>query len=133
MTRIPLKTALRTLVIEDNLDIGSLLGVLLGELGHEVCAIATTEAEAVHAALCHRPELIIADVQLGSGSGIAAIDRILGVRFVPHLFMSGSITKLRAIRPDAVALQKPFNESELMAAIRRVFAGAPPLVAGQPA
>ena len=37
---------------------------ILAEMGHGVCAIVATEAEAITAALQHRPDLIIADVRL---------------------------------------------------------------------
>ena len=42
--------ALSVLIIEDEIIIGLLLGDLLADMGHEVCAISTTVAEAVAAA-----------------------------------------------------------------------------------
>jgi len=43
--------ALRVLVVEDNAIIGMLLAEVLAGMGHDVCAIEATEADAVTAAL----------------------------------------------------------------------------------
>jgi two-component system, response regulator PdtaR len=69
--------ALRILVAEDDTIVGMLLGELLKEMGHDVCAIETTEADAVAAAVRCRPDLMIIDVRLGDGSGISAVKEIL--------------------------------------------------------
>jgi DNA-binding response OmpR family regulator len=63
--------ALRVLIVEDDALIGILLAEMLAEMGHVVCAIETTDADAVTAAVRCRPDLIIADVQLGDGSGVS--------------------------------------------------------------
>jgi len=39
--------ALRVLVVEDNATIGMLLGEMRAEMGHHVCGVEATEAEAV--------------------------------------------------------------------------------------
>jgi DNA-binding response OmpR family regulator len=110
--------ALRVLVVEDDTMIGMLLAEMLEQMGHDVCAIETTEAGAEAAAAQYRPDLMIVDVRLGDGSGVSAVDAILRTGFVPHLFVSGNISKIRALRPDAVALQKPFGGVELARAIQ---------------
>ncbi len=113
--------AQRALVVEDDDMIGMLLAGMLEEMGHVVCAIEATEAGAVIAAAQHRPDLMIVDARLGDGSGIAAVDDILRGGFVPHLFISGNIARVKALRPDAVMLEKPFREAELTAAIQRAL------------
>jgi DNA-binding response OmpR family regulator len=90
-------------------------------MGHDVCAIEVTQEAALTAATHYRPELVIADARLGDGSGISAIDDILRIRFVPHLFMTGNISRVKALRPDAVILAKPFSEAELTVAIQRAI------------
>src|SRR6185312_15079620 len=102
--------ALRVLVVEDDAVIGMLLSETLAAMGHDVCAIVTTEAEAVTAAAQHKPDLMIVDERLGDGSGISAVEEILRSRFVPHVFASGDILRVQALRPGAVLIQKPFNE-----------------------
>jgi CheY-like chemotaxis protein len=113
--------ALRVLVVEDNAIIGMLLAEVLAGMGHDVCAIEATEADAVTAAARCRPDLMIVDVQLGDGSGVFAIEKILRTGFVPHVFVSGDTLGVRALRPDAVVIQKPFRESDLARAIQRAL------------
>jgi CheY-like chemotaxis protein len=114
----------RILIVEDDALVGELLGAMLETMGYDVCGIEATEAGAVNAAAQHQPDLMIVDVALsGGGSGASAVDQILRAGFVPHLFMSGNIAKIMALRPDAVVLQKPFNEAQLLPAIRRALTG----------
>jgi len=113
--------ALRILVAEDNAVIGALLAEMLEGMGHNVCAIAATEADAVAAAVRCRPDLMIVDVRLGDGSGVAAVEKIRRAEFVPHLFVSGDISRIRVLRPGAVVVQKPFHERDLARAIQRAL------------
>lgn len=119
--------ALRIVVIEDDATIGWLLAETLIGMGHEVCAVETTEGGAVAAAARHGPDLMIVDMHLAEGSGVSAMERISRVRLVPHLFISGNDPP--AAPGNAELLRKPFREAELAAAIARVLA-AP--VAAQP-
>jgi DNA-binding response OmpR family regulator len=118
--------ALRVLVVEDDPMVGMLLAEMLEAMGHNVCALETTEAGAVAAAAQHRPDLMIVDARLGAGSGVAAVEEILRAQFIPHVFMSGDITKVGALRPGATAIEKPFHEAELARAIQRVLDLAAP-------
>ena len=113
--------ALQILVVEDDSLIAMLLVETLAEMGHGVCAVEATEAGAVRAALRCRPDLIIVDAQLSQGNGISAVDEILRSGFVPHLFITGDAKKILAQRLDAVALEKPFRETELAQAIERAI------------
>ena len=121
--RKPMK-ALRILVVEDDSLIAMLLVETLAEIGHDVCGVEATESGAVAAALRCRPDLIIVDVQLREGNGVSAVDEILSTGFVPHLFVSGDIKEVLARKPGAVAIEKPFRESELDRAIQRVLDAA---------
>ncbi len=104
--------------------IGDLLAEMLEEMGHSVCALAATEADAVKAAARDKPDLMMVDVALGQGSGIVAMDEILRTGFVLHFFMSGNVAKVRAQRPDAAVLEKPFQEKQLKYAIEQALATA---------
>jgi FixJ family two-component response regulator len=64
------------------------------------------------------------DVQLGDRSGVSAVEKILRTGFVPHVFVSGDTLGVRALRPDAVVIQKPFRESDLARAIQRALGAA---------
>jgi two-component system, response regulator PdtaR len=116
--------ALRVLVVEDDDVIGILLAEMLEEMGHNVCAIEATEADAIAAAVRCRPNLMIVDVRLGDGSGVAAVEEILGTGPVPHVFVSGDTSRVRALRPGAVVIQKPFRESDLARAIQCALGAA---------
>ena len=117
---------LSILLVEDDALIGVLLGEMLMDLGHTVCPVAATEAEAVLAAGLYHPDLMIVDARLGEGSGVAAMTQILLTEFVPHIFMSGNLTQVRRQRPDAVFLQKPFDEAGLLRAMGNALAAPPP-------
>ena len=117
--------ALRVLVAEDDTIVGTLLGELLKEMGHEVCAIEATEADAVAAAVRCRPDLMIIDVRLGDGSGISAVEEILRTGPVSYMFVSGDISSVQVLRPGAVIIRKPYREPDLAQAIQRAIgAGA---------
>jgi DNA-binding response OmpR family regulator len=111
-------SALRILVVEDDAMIGMMLTEMLEEMGHDVCSIEATEAEAISAADRCRPDLMIVDVLLGGGNGVSAVTEILRAGPMPHLFVSGDISRIKALRPDAVVIQKPYRESDLARAIQ---------------
>ena len=112
---------LRILVVEDETVIATLLAEVLEEMGHDVCAIEATELGAVAAARYCYPDLMIVDARLGDGSGLSAVTEILRTGFVPHVFVSGDAAGVKALRPHAVVLQKPFREPELVRAMRRAM------------
>ena len=120
-----LMKALRVLVIEDDALIAMLLSELLAGMGHDVCATAASEAEAVSAAVCHRPDLMIVDAGLGRGSGVSAVEEILRAGPLAHVFISGDAGRVRIRKPDAVVIHKPFREAELARAIDMALAAAP--------
>ena len=63
---------LNILLVEDDAMIGALLAEMLASLGHEIGKIQATEEGAVAAAARHKPDLIIADIQLAGGPGVPA-------------------------------------------------------------
>ena len=109
------------MVVEDEALIGMLFAEVLGQMGHEVCAIEDTEAGAIAAAAQYRPDLMIVDARLSNGSGISAVDQILRNGFIPHVFVSGDVSSIRAQRPGAVVLQKPFRDPDIVRAIERAL------------
>jgi len=109
---------LRVLIIEDDALVVLLLTELLAIMGHEVCATAASEAAAIDAALRDEPDLVIADSHLQSGSGISAVEKIIGRRgHIPHLFLTGDGAEIVRRRPAAIVLRKPFPQSALTKAI----------------
>jgi len=116
---------LRILVVEDDVVIGGLLAETLEDLGHVVCAVETNAANAVAAAARHHPDLMIVDVGLGEGSGVAAVREILRDGFVPHVFATGDTLRDLSLGPEAVLIQKPFRGPDIVQAIERALATKP--------
>jgi len=112
----------RVLVVEDDAVMAMLLGELLASMGHDVCATAATEAEAVIAANRYGPDLMIVDAGLGRGSGVSAVEEVLRMGPIAHVFISGDAERVRRRQPDAVVLRKPFREAELIKAIEMALA-----------
>ena len=117
--------ALRVLVVEDDALIAMLLSELLARMGHDVCATAASEAEAVIAAIRYDPDLMIVDARLGRGSGVSAAEEILRAGPLPHVFISGDAEAVRVRKPNAVVVRKPFREAELARAIDMALGAAP--------
>jgi len=115
----------RILIIENDVMIGILLSELLVEMGYAVCGIAATEAEAIAAAARYRPDLMIVDIWLDDGDGVAAVTEILRAGPMPHFFVSGDIAGILALYPDLTAIQKPFRELDLAQAIGLALGTAP--------
>jgi two-component system, response regulator PdtaR len=119
-----LMKALRVLVVEDDVLIAMLLTEMLAGMGHDVCATAATEAEAVIAAAHYRPDLMIVDAGLGRGSGVSAVEEICRAGPLAHVFISGDAERVRLRHPDAVVVRKPFRQAELVRAIEIALATA---------
>jgi two-component system, response regulator PdtaR len=118
--------ALSVLVVEDDSTIGLLLAETLKEMGHDVCAVESTEADAVAAAVRHRPDLMIVDVWLSDGNGVSAVDEIFRTGPIPHVFVSGDTSRIKTSRPGTVVMQKPYRASDLARAIQRALGTATP-------
>jgi CheY-like chemotaxis protein len=104
--------------VEDDALLGLYLAEMLVAMGYDICAIESTEADAVAAAIQHAPDLMIVDARLRDGSGISAVEQILRVRPIRHVFVSGDVESVQEARPRAVVLRKPFREKDLASAIR---------------
>jgi DNA-binding response OmpR family regulator len=110
---------LRILLAEDDTIIAVLLAVALAELGHDVCAIETTEAGVIGAAARHQPDLLVVDVYLQPGNGVTAVKAVLQAGYIPYLLMSGGL--VNDAPPGTIILEKPFDHPELFANIERVL------------
>ncbi len=117
-------TPLRIVIAEDEAIVGVLLGEMLEALGHTVCAIEATELGLLMAARRLRPDILIVDVHLGSGSGLVAMEHVLQTGFVPHVLISGAAIPFSAA--GAIVLQKPFWESDIVQAMERALTADAP-------
>jgi CheY-like chemotaxis protein len=108
---------MHALIIEDEFLIAMTIEDVLRDCGFTSFDIAASHENAVAAATKRCPDLITADVQLRPGSGIAAVEIICGGPRVPVIFITGNIAEVRARLPDHQALNKPFSETTLIAAV----------------
>jgi two-component system, response regulator PdtaR len=111
-------------IIEDDYLIGQSLQDMLQRLGYTRFSFARSEDAAVLGAGGHHIDLITADVRLLPGDGLNAVKAICGTRDVPAVFITGYADELADRAPGAVVVQKPIDEDELRAAIRRVTASS---------
>ena len=114
----------RALIIEDEPMILMQLEDLVLSLGHEICGTATTQAEAIKAAVDNKPGLVLADIQLADGSsGLDAVQDILASSKVPVVFITAYPERLLTgdrLEPTYL-VTKPFREQTVRAAISQAL------------
>lgn len=108
---------LRIVIVEDNGLIAMDLADLLIAMGHDVCAIACGENDAVETAEVYQPDLMIVDGNLSQGDGVSAMKRILKHLKIAHLYITGNAHEIKDRVPGAVVVCKPFIMKELTQAI----------------
>ena len=95
-------------------------GGIVQAMGHDVTGVARTHTAAIELAGKHRPDLILADIQLADGSsGIDAVKDILARLDVPVIFITAFPERLlTGERPEPTFLiTKPFQPETVKAAI----------------
>jgi CheY-like chemotaxis protein len=116
------------LIVEDESLVALDIERILHEAGYDVLGVADTERDAVRKASQLNPELILMDIRLREGDGIAAARAVQERRDVPILFVSahfdaealGRIAKLRCV----AMLRKPFDERQLIRQVNEMLAKA---------
>ena len=114
------------LIIEDEALIALNLQSLLSENGATSFDIAETEQEAVSAARAHRPDVILSDVNLKSGTGPGAvriIRRLFGL--LPVIFVTASPDGCQSYRESSCILGKPLDEAAVAGAFRAALSAPP--------
>lgn len=117
------------LVIEDEPLIALDISALVGELGHKVVGIASSQKEAILMAREFDPGLILADIDLGAGgSGLVAVTEILQSVTVPVIFVTAYPERLlTGERPEPTYLvTKPFEADTLKVAISQALSFSRP-------
>lgn len=118
------QTRARVLIIEDETLIAMDLRDIVSALGHTVVATANTAARAISAAAKHKPDLVLADIQLADGSsGIDAVNEILSHVSVPAIFITAFPDRLlTGTRPEPTFLiSKPYAEDVVRAAVSQAL------------
>ncbi len=120
---------IRILIVDDNRAVANATRLLLEIEGFEV-QVASDEKEALQAATCVSPDLIISDFHLRCGSNGAEVVRKLRAALntvTPVIFVSGDTTgmpRTESLR-QAQYLIKPLNGDELLVAIHNGLATEP--------
>ncbi len=120
----PARHSAQVMIVEDEPLVALELRILVEGMGHRVCAVVDTEADAVRQADATAPDLVIADIQLRQGNGVNAMERIAKDRDVPVIFVSGN----HAFSPNpqirtARFIAKPFRVESLRQAVADLFSG----------
>jgi DNA-binding response OmpR family regulator len=125
------------LIVEDDADVRLGYNVLL-RANHYDTHFAADSLTAVSEARKCQPDLIILDLGLPAGDGFVVLERFRGIpnlAVVPVIVVSARDlrgNKERALKAGARAfLQKPWNDTELLAAIRQLL-GQPEPAGAQP-
>jgi len=120
-------TPRRILVAEDETLVRLDISGLLAGAGYEVCAEASDGLEAVKLALEHEPDAIVMDANMPRLDGVDAARRILAVRRVPIVMLTGYEYGELIDRAFAAGvcryLVKPFAEREVLDALAAVVDG----------
>jgi len=113
------------LIVEDEGLVAMNMESALAESGFRVLAVVDTEAEAVEAALRLRPDVILMDITLREGNGIAAAKAIQSTLNVHIVYVSSNSdpTTLAAVQQTKFSgfIRKPFVTSRLEGLVREAI------------
>ena len=113
------QSALRVLVVEDEMVIAMELEDLLLDLGHEVLGVAGTLNRALRLIeeLAGKIDVVVLDANLG-GLSAAPVAEALGKHGIPYVVASGySPEELYGHGFDARLIGKPYKSSEIESAL----------------
>jgi CheY-like chemotaxis protein len=105
------------LIIEDEFMIATVIEFVLRDCGFDSFDIARSTEMAIAAAETRRPDLITADVQLETGSGLDAVAAICERPSIPVIFITASAAQVREQESRYAVLNKPFSEQTLTYAV----------------
>lgn len=114
------------LIVEEESSTILDLKVILGNLGHNVVAVASSGEEAIRAARDLNPDLILIDIKLkGEMSGVEAANKIVNLYKIPIIFLTvfykSCINKSLQLPEDAIVLSKPIKQEHLKYCIKGLF------------
>jgi CheY-like chemotaxis protein len=111
----------RVAIIEDEGLVAALLEDMLGDLGHQVVAIAGRIDRAAKLISETSAEIVLLDVNL-NGEQTYPLAAALAARGIPFIFSTGyDPSGLKQEWRDAPVLQKPFQAQDLERAMRQAL------------
>jgi len=135
------KDTARILIVDDDLDLGSVLDALLRQAGFSTCLVTSGEA-ALEAVEQHGFDAILSDVRMPGMDGLELLKRLTGHKpSLPVVLLTAHGTVPLAVEAmkcgAADYLQKPFDRNEIIFVMRKVLAAgeqagatSPPLPTG---
>ena len=118
--------SLRILIAEDDPLVAVTLSDQLGELGHNVVAVASDGEEAVTMVDQAQPDLVMLDIKMPNRDGISAAEEIAREHDLPIIMLTAYSERpliMRAAEAGALAyLLKPVAAEELAASISLAMA-----------
>ena len=116
----------RILVVEDVVNVATVLKARLESYGYEICAVAKTGQSAIAGSLGHKPDLILMDIMLeGDMNGIEAAHEILKKIDIPIIYLSclnDQEVMDRAIETNPFGyILKPYDSAELRFSIENAL------------
>lgn len=121
------KRARKILIVEDEALVALGVSGLIEEMGHDVCGVASSVAEAIDLSRAHEPDLVLMDVNLQEGgNGIDAAHQLRRferpplVLFVTSYVDSETRRRMEEAEPYGI-VQKPFQEAHLQRTVEQAL------------
>ena len=116
----------RILVVEDVVNVATVLKARLESYGYQICCVATTGQAAIAETIKHKPDLVLMDIMLeGDMNGIEAANEILNEVDIPIIYLSCLNDKQvmeRAIETNPYGyILKPYDSAELRFSIENAL------------
>lgn len=109
------------LVIEDQWFIADHIVYIIAQAGATSIDLATTEGEAISAALARPPSLIMSDIQLAEGTGSSAVQTIIEqLGPLPVIFVTATPDRCERCDLQTEVIRKPIQEALLRSAFSRL-------------
>lgn len=105
------------LIIDDNMIVSRAIENRLGELGFSSFDHTWTEKQAVEAAACRPPDLVVIGDAVEDGCALKAARNILKQRDIPVLMITGDPVRARKRLPPDVSFEGPFLLNEIETAV----------------
>ena len=118
--------AKRIMIVEDEILVAQDIKMILENQGYEVLGIAGNYNHALTMFMEELPDLIICDINLNTKkSGIDLVEKTRKHKKIPIIFLTAVVDivlleKALSVIPESY-LTKPFNENQLIVAVKRVL------------
>jgi two-component system, response regulator PdtaR len=114
------------LIVEEDQRTIQDLKAILGKLGHNIVAVASSGEDAIQSAEDSKSDLILINIKLkGEMSGVEAANKILSLYQIPIIFLTvfikNCLNKSLKLPEDSIVLSKPIKEEHLKYAISRAI------------